>query len=355
VVTWHDVGSFDARSERRNDFQLVLSARPACDHPGEINLDFRYNRCEWTSGDGAMVHAQVGFDAGSRTNYVALPMSRTAAIAEVCRLTNRANSPPGLFHFDLGRRVFSECNEGLRCLVSGQMGLCAAGQTRCDGDAQVCVQVWSPEARICDGLDHDCDGLADDVCPDGQVCEGARCLLRCGPASSCPAGTVCTPGGGCIEAACVDVVCPSGERCVGGRCASVCEGVTCRRGQHCVLSRCVDLCTETRCMAPSFCDDDPASPTSGQCIARCECERCSDGRACGADGQCVAIVAPDAGAVVDANVPTDLGAATDVTPAVRGRLVDADCGCRAGAVDTSRPLAGLALVVAFLARHRRRR
>ncbi len=350
VVTWHDVGSVGVPSDRRNDFQLVLSSRPACDYPGELNLYFRFNRCEWT---GATVAAQVGFDAGNRANYVALPMSRTDAIAEVCRFSNRADGPSGFFHFDLNPpRLFPVCAAGYPCSVPGQTGLCAAGVRRCNGDQEVCVPRRSPEARHCDGLDHDCDGLVDDACPVGQVCDRARCLARCGPANPCPAGTVCTEGGGCIEAACFEVACQQGEHCVGGRCASVCEGVTCRRGQHCVLGRCVDLCTEAFCESPSFCDDDPTSPTSGRCIVRCECERCSDGRTCGVDGRCVAIVAPDAGSVAD--VSTDLGLATDVAPAVRGRLVDAGCGCRANAYGTRRSVGAVALVAALLARRRRR-
>jgi len=45
--------------------------------------------------------AQVGFDAGNRRNYVALPMSRTAAILDVCRSSNVPGGAPGLYRFQI--------------------------------------------------------------------------------------------------------------------------------------------------------------------------------------------------------------------------------------------------------------
>lgn len=86
------------------------------------------------------------------------------------------------------------------------------GLTRCEGDTLGCAQVRFAGARICDGFDHDCDGTidADDaLCPADQVCVGASCLARCGPANVCPVGRVCTDGG-CTEASCADVTLVAG-------------------------------------------------------------------------------------------------------------------------------------------------
>jgi hypothetical protein len=348
VVTWHDVGSFDGHYDRRNDFQLALSVRPTCDYPGEINLYFRYHRCEWASGDGSDP-AQVGFDAGNRMNFVALPMSRSPAIVDVCRTSNVPGGAPGLYRFDLGRRIFPACSEGQPCSVPGQRGSCAMGLTRCEGDTPICAQRLFPEAPFCDGIDHDCDGFIDEgdgLCPADEVCFRGSCRTSCGPGRACPAGSVCTQGL-CFETLCAQVDCPSGQRCVGGRCAGLCESVTCARGERCSLGRCVALCAESTCDPPEFCDDDPASPTAGACIRRCECAPCSDGRACRPDGRCV----PPAPPPVDAGTAADAVVAPDAAP--QGRLVDAGCGCRAGARPSRWPLSLLAL--ALMGRRRRSR
>lgn len=101
VVTWDRVGRHDRRDDRVNSFQLVLRTGDDC-APELPTIEFRYARCEWSAGDASgEVHALVGFDAGNRTNYLSLPASRTAAILDVCRLTNVPGGPPGLFRFSI--------------------------------------------------------------------------------------------------------------------------------------------------------------------------------------------------------------------------------------------------------------
>jgi hypothetical protein len=101
IVTWDRVGRHDRSDDRANSFQLVVRTDLApCPDPAQPDIEFRYARCEWSAGDGpGALPAQVGFDAGNRMNFVALPMSRTPAIVDLCRTTNVPGGPPGLFRF----------------------------------------------------------------------------------------------------------------------------------------------------------------------------------------------------------------------------------------------------------------
>ena len=55
---------------------------------------------------------------------------------------------------------------GGSCTVSGQSGPCATGQQQCQGTDFVCVQTTFPTGESCDGVDNNCNGIADD----GGVC-----------------------------------------------------------------------------------------------------------------------------------------------------------------------------------------
>jgi hypothetical protein len=373
VVTWHDVAAAGDPTDRRNDFQLVLSMRPLCERVGDFDVEFRYRRCEWVSGREPAI-AQVGFDAGNRMNYVSLPQSRTAAIADVCATSNVPGGAPGLFRFQIRQSTgLRGCfGAGVPCALPGLRGLCGMGVTDCvDGPTARCVQVRSARARGCDGFDNDCDGtldVGDELCSAGQLCDvhRAACLDRCGPGGRCAAGFVCAPGGGCVEATCLDVSCAPGQRCQFGRCVPICETVHCDAGDRCSVGRCVPACTGVECDAPQVCIADPASPYVGQCGPRCECTPCPADRRCAADGQCVPLI-PDAGVPAPDGSPLDAppadattpdGAPPDVVPsadvAAPGRLLDAGCGCHAVACPSRGSLALFALA-AFATTRRRRR
>ncbi|MDO9017222.1 MAG: nidogen-like domain-containing protein [Deltaproteobacteria bacterium] len=111
IATWFNVGYFNAHNDRLNSFQLVLTDRSAV-AAGDFDVEFRYDRCEWITGDASGgtggfggTPAQVGFDAGDRMNFVALPASRTPAILDVCRSTNVGGGPPGIWRFTVRRGV----------------------------------------------------------------------------------------------------------------------------------------------------------------------------------------------------------------------------------------------------------
>ena len=103
TVTWHNVGYFGSHVDHLNSFQLVLRGGPQMDE-GQFEVEFRYQRCEWTTGDASGgqggrggTPAQAGFDAGNRRDSRALPGSRTAGILRLCRTSNVGE--PGIWRF----------------------------------------------------------------------------------------------------------------------------------------------------------------------------------------------------------------------------------------------------------------
>lgn len=97
VVTWNDVGYFDMHNEKLNRFQLIISRDDAAMAPGDFDIEFRYARCVWTTGDmsggtGGLggTAAIAGYDApgGATPFYSTLPGSGTAAVLDLCRDSN---------------------------------------------------------------------------------------------------------------------------------------------------------------------------------------------------------------------------------------------------------------------------
>ncbi|MDC0746481.1 MopE-related protein [Polyangium mundeleinium] len=89
---------------------------------------------------------------------------------------------------------------------TGKPGICGPGTTACTNGAPVCNQNAQPVAEICNGVDDDCDGQADESNPGG----GAACTT--GLQGVCAAGTqTCTSG----ALSCKQNVMPSTEICDG--------------------------------------------------------------------------------------------------------------------------------------------
>ena len=293
VVTWNNVGYYASHDDHQNDFQLILTTSSTCSSTGDFDVEFRYNRCEWTTGDASGgsgglggTPAQVGFDAGNLRDFVSLPMSRTAAILDVCRTSNVPGGAPGLWRFQIrGGGIASGCmGAGAPCTVTGQMGICAQGVTQCAGMGVACVQVNFPRERRCNGFDNDCDGMVDtgdSLCSAGQVCDRGNCVDRCQPELGCLPGQTCSSAGACVETDCLTVTCPQGQRCTGGACVGICDGVTCPHGQSCRAGRCVDPCAGILCNTREVCQ-------GGMCVPACQCRPCATGLSCQPDGYCVA-------------------------------------------------------------------
>lgn len=92
MVTWKDVGYYSQNHDKTNSFQLILTDRSG----GDFDVQFRYERLEWTTGDASGgswglggTPAQAGYDAGNGQQYFILPGSRTA---DVLNLVNTSNT-----------------------------------------------------------------------------------------------------------------------------------------------------------------------------------------------------------------------------------------------------------------------
>jgi len=289
VVTWDRVGYYQCHdpAAQRMSFQLVLTTAPTCGGPGDFDVEFRYNRCEWEAGDASGgtngfggTAAQAGFDAGNSVDFVAIDGSRVAGIASaLCTGSNVGEA--GIWRYQIRSGVVLCPEAGTPC-DSGELGVCAGGRMQCAAAGISCVAELMPSAETCDALDNDCDGSVDedpDLCAGAAVCDRGVCVEACFE-GGCNPGELCNASGSCIEAACEGVVCAAGERCSGGACVGACDGITCPASQICRAGRCVDLCATLTCDECTVCVD-------GSCEPRCEYAACAAGAVCQADGLCL--------------------------------------------------------------------
>ncbi len=108
VVTWLNVGFYPSDNSHENTFQLVLISNELLDQDELWRVQFRYRRCEWTTGSASGGHggfggvpAQAGFDAGNGSTYEILPGSGAREVLELCRTSNVG--VPGIWEFDIYR------------------------------------------------------------------------------------------------------------------------------------------------------------------------------------------------------------------------------------------------------------
>ncbi len=183
-ATWYNVGYYSSATNRLNSFQVILTDRSPTFGPGDFDIQFRYNRCEWTTGNASGgsgglggTEAQMGFDAGNLNDYWSHPDSQTPAILDLCVTSNVGS--PGIWEFEVRNGSMFECGNGI---VEGTE-LCDDGnlvqydgcfdcipEIDLDGDGsyegQDCDDNdpanFPGNIEICDGQDNDCDPLTDE-------------------------------------------------------------------------------------------------------------------------------------------------------------------------------------------------
>jgi hypothetical protein len=118
TVTWHNVGFFPSDNSRENTFQLVILSDEILDQDNLWKVQFRYSRCEWTTGGASGGSgglggspAQAGFDAGNGQIFEILPGSGSGSVLNLCRESNVGL--PGFWEFDiyLGNPIVRDPNE----------------------------------------------------------------------------------------------------------------------------------------------------------------------------------------------------------------------------------------------------
>ena len=279
IATWFDVGYYSQHNELRVSVQLIITDASEFGVAGAFDIELRYNRCEWTTGDASGGSggfggnpAGAGFDAADGVNFQELPGSRTAAVTSLCTSSNAGE--PGVWRFQVRpggvtvcgnavRELGEECDDGnvvngdgcnARCgleLPAGsacaddiacRSGFCADGvccSARCDGQCEACAET---------GLRGTCVAVSGTPRGSRPACDGAgtTCGATCSGTSraTCSytaSGTLCNDGSSCS----------TGDVCDGaGRCAGV--GLICDDGLSCTADECAGgVCSAS--LLPGFC------------------------------------------------------------------------------------------------------
>ena len=202
--------------------------------------------------------------------------------------------------------LVDEVDPALGTACGPDEGVCERGMIRCVGGELMCVGGIPARDEICNGLDDDCDGEADELapCPETTLCIAGSCRRQCDPELEfpCPVGFLCqrldadglsyctptacaecAPTERCVDDACVDpcegIVCEGAGECRSGRCVD-CRSLGCGPGELCVSRACrEDACEDAACASDQVCDD-------GVCERACGPSDCDTGMRCAADGTC---------------------------------------------------------------------
>ena len=303
IATWWNVGYYNSHTDKLNSFQLILTDRSDVG-AGAFDVEFRYARCEWTTGDASGgsgglggTPAQAGFDAGNLMDYYAIPGSRTANILSVCTSSNVGM--PGVWRFPIRpandtMRVQGDpcmtnmqcangtCVDGVccnatcagqcqSCIVPGFIGQCVPVVGTPVGSRPACGGTPGPCGNVCDGVDTGACMMAtaSTVCLAGTCSLGVATLpVTCGASLTCvqamqqACGVYSCGPVGCLTTCTGDLDCAASAVCTAGSCVArgACATGMCGTGEVCAGNQCVVLRpTGATCVSGSDC-------TSGFCV-----------------------------------------------------------------------------------------
>ena len=213
------------------------------------------------------------------------------------------------------------CTQGTFRCVDGRLAcgggtapsqeICDTLDNDCDGRADedaenACGWCGPPRIEVCDNIDNDCDGTDDvasaagPLCRDINACINGECAPPC-ENGECFGGRVCVTGH-CVTT-CRNTECPDGWVCQDGQCDDPCVGIQCPTATYCTLGHCVpeDCYGPRGCPQGQFCADGACVPDAcanagcgpdqgcvdGRCFDACANVRCTGGTIC-FNGECVA-------------------------------------------------------------------
>ncbi len=166
---------------------------------------------------------------------------------------------------------------GGECLVSTELGACP-GVSVCNNGKVEC-QGALPAPEQCNGLDDDCDGVADNGFPDNDQDGIADCVDDDDDNDGVGDQFDCEPLNPLVPS-CLNKVC--GDDGCGGACGDCLAGFGCQNGQCVCLPKCDGKqCGPDGCGTGGTCGDCLAGYgcQGGQCICIPQC----DGKSCGSD------------------------------------------------------------------------
>jgi hypothetical protein len=374
VVTWYDGGYYSQHNDHRVSVQLIITDASAFGIAGAFDVEIRYNRCEWTTGDASGGtggfggnRAGAGFDAADGTNFRELTGSRTATVVNLCTLA--PSGLPGVQRFQVRPSGVTICGNGVRELgeecddanvtngdgcnsrcstellagvacgddIACRSGFCVDGvccNARCDGQCEACGEPSTLGA--CTAVTGAPRGARPTCFGGGTTCGGscggtdrASCTLpgsgvSCDDGSACSISDVCDGAGGCAG---VGLICDDGLSCTADSCAAGVCGAALIAGQCLIDGACVaagDVNPAAQC---EVCDPTVSttawSPRTGTCD---DGNACTVGDACDA-GLCasgVTTTCADDGLGCTAEACNTLTGACDTT-VTDGCVIDGAC------------------------------